>query len=117
MATHSRRALLRRQARLDSLRPALAGFPIASLAPRSATLRTLAGQLDALSPLATLGRGYAVARSLDGVAMASVQDFATGQAFDVLLADGAVRATTTARRSGAPLDAVTALQEEGLDDV
>ncbi len=118
MATHSRRALLRKQARLDALRPALTGFPIASLAPRGAVLQALAGRLDALSPLATLGRGYAVARSLDGVAMASVQDFQAGQAFDVLLADGAVRATATARRSGAPLDAVTALQEEvDPDDV
>ncbi len=117
MATHSRRALLRRQARLDALRPVLTGFPVASLAPRTAALRALAGRLDALSPLATLGRGYAVARSLDGVAMASVRDFRAGQAFDVLLADGAVRATTTARRSGAPLDAVTALQKEGSDDV
>lgn len=117
MATLSRQALLRRQARLDALRPALSGFPVASLAPRAAVLRALAGQLDVLSPLATLGRGYAVARSLDGVAMASVQDFRAGEAFDILLADGAVRATTTARRSGAPLDAVTALQEEGSNDV
>jgi hypothetical protein len=37
--------------------------------------------------------------------------------FDVLLADGAVRATTNARRSGAPLDAVTGLREGVSDDV
>jgi hypothetical protein len=35
----------------------------------------------------------------------------------VLLADGAVRAFATARRSGAPLDAVTALQQGDSDDV
>ena len=117
MATHTRRAVLRRTARVDALRPALAAFPATHVAPRHAALAGLAGRLDALSPLATLGRGYAVARSLDGQALGSVDDFAPGQAFDVLLADGAVRATTTARRSGAPLDAVTALQEGRSDDI
>ncbi len=117
MAMHSRRALVRKHTVLDGLRPGLTTFPVANLAPRSAALAALAGRLDALSPLATLGRGYAVARSLDGLAMASVGDFSPGAAFDVLLADGAVRATTTARRSGAPLDAVTALREEEANDV
>lgn len=117
MATHSRRALSRKQSRIEALRPVLAAFPVAQLAPRRGDLAALAGRLDALSPLATLGRGYAVARSLDGQAMASVTEFRAGQPFDVLLADGAVRATTTARRSGAPLDAVTALREGGADDV
>lgn len=117
MATHARRSLARKQARLDAVRPSLASFAVADLAPRSSELAALAGRLDALSPLATLGRGYAVARSLDGVALASVVDFRPGMAFDMLLADGAVRASTTARRSGAPLDAVTGLQEGDSDDV
>ena len=117
MATHSRRALDRRHSKLDALRPALSAFPVATLAPRRGELAALAGRLDALSPLATLGRGYAVARSLEGQAMASVQDFRPGLPFDVLLADGAVRATTVARRSGAPLDAVTGLREGVSDDV
>jgi exodeoxyribonuclease VII large subunit len=115
MANHSRRALVRKGALLDGLRPGLTGFSQTVVAPKHAALVALAGRLDALSPLATLGRGYAVARSLDGVAMASVQDFQVGRPFDVLLADGAVRASTTARRSGAPLDAVTALQNGGTE--
>jgi exodeoxyribonuclease VII large subunit len=117
MATHARRALHRRQAQVERLTPALQGFRAANLAPRQGEVAALAGRLDALSPLATLGRGYAVARSLEGQAMASVREFSPGRPFDVLLADGAVRATVTARRSGAPLDAVTALQEGGSDDV
>lgn len=117
MATHSRRALLRKQKGIDALRPALRAFAVAKLAPRQGELAALAGRLDALSPLATLARGYAVARSLDGRALASVGEFEPGTPFDVLLADGAVRATATARRSGAPLDAVTALREGGSDDV
>jgi exodeoxyribonuclease VII large subunit len=117
MATHSRRALQKHRARLDALRPGLLAFPVASLAPRRGELAALAGRLDALSPLATLGRGYAVARSLEGQALASVKDFRPGLPFDVLLADGAVRATANARRSGAPLDAVTGLREGVSDDV
>ena len=117
MATHARRAMQRRRGQVDRLLPALTSFPSKGLAPRQATLAALAGRLDALSPLATLGRGYAVTRSLDGKAIASVSDFPPGQAFDVLLADGAVRALTTARRSGAPLDAVTGLREGATDDV
>lgn len=117
MATLSRRAQLRKHSIVDALRPALTAFPVADLAPRQAALATLSARLDALSPLATLGRGYAVARSLDGRAMASVEDFQPGAAFDVLVADGAVRAKTSARRSGAPLDAVTALREGDSDDL
>ena len=67
-----------------------------------------------LSPLATLGRGYAIARSTEGLALGSVDEFVPGMEFDVLVVDGAVRALTVARRSGAPLDAVTALQEGDL---
>jgi exodeoxyribonuclease VII large subunit len=117
MATHARGALLRKHARVDRLAPALQAFPTAALVPRHGALAALAGRLDALSPLATLGRGYAVARSLEGRALATVQAFTPGQPFDVLLADGAVRATVKARRSGAPLDAVTALEQGASDDV
>ncbi len=111
MATHSRRALQRRQSQLGTVLPMLTGFGLTQLSARHASVAALAGRLDALSPLATLGRGYAVARSLEGQALASVVDFPPGLSFDVLLADGAVRANATARRSGAPLDAVTALRE------
>jgi exodeoxyribonuclease VII large subunit len=112
MATHSRRAAARKRMQLDQLRPRLTAFPATVLAPEQAVVRALAGQLDALSPLATLGRGYAVARALSGEALARVNQFAIGMPFDVLLADGAVRATASAHRSGEPLDAVAALREE-----
>jgi exodeoxyribonuclease VII large subunit len=42
---------------------------------RRARLSALGGQLNALSPLATLSRGYAVARGLDGRALTSIQAF------------------------------------------
>ncbi len=114
MSTHVRGLLSRRRSMLDTLRPSLENFPVTVLAPRRAALGSLAGRLDALSPLATLGRGYAIARSTEGLALGSVDEFVPGMEFDVLVVDGAVRALTVARRSGAPLDAVTALQEGDL---
>jgi exodeoxyribonuclease VII large subunit len=62
---------------------------------RTARLTAAAGRLNALSPLATLGRGYAVARVPDGgPPLTSVEQFAPGGRFDLLLRDGVVRART-----------------------
>jgi exodeoxyribonuclease VII large subunit len=61
---------------------------------RTDRLTALAGRLNALSPLATLGRGYAVAREAGGGAtLSSVEQFSPGTTFDLLLRDGMVRAT------------------------
>ncbi len=51
-----------------------------------------AGRLNALSPLATLARGYAVARTPSGETLASVSQFSEGQRFDLLLQDGTIHA-------------------------
>jgi exodeoxyribonuclease VII large subunit len=56
----------------------------------------LAGRLDALSPLSTLHRGYAVPRDLEGRTLREVAELAPGLAFELLLRDGSVRATTDA---------------------
>jgi exodeoxyribonuclease VII large subunit len=63
---------------------------------RSARMTAIAGKLHALSPLATLARGYSVARDSAGATLASASDFAPGVDFDLLLRDGTVRATTRA---------------------
>ena len=55
---------------------------------------TAAARLNALSPLATLSRGYAVARDTDGAALTSVQQFKRGLEFELLLHDGKVNAET-----------------------
>ncbi|HVF16410.1 MAG TPA: exodeoxyribonuclease VII large subunit, partial [Steroidobacteraceae bacterium] len=55
-----------------------------------ATLGRSAASLEALSPLATLSRGYAVARSLDGATLSNVSQFVKGEDFDLLLRDGSV---------------------------
>jgi exodeoxyribonuclease VII large subunit len=51
-----------------------------------------AAQLQALSPLATLARGYAVARDDAGRTLGAVTDFAPGDSFSLLLRDGTVHA-------------------------
>lgn len=62
---------------------------------RRARLEGLAGRLEALSPLATLGRGYAVARAEDGRPLTSAGEFRAGLHFGLVLRDGRVRATAT----------------------
>lgn len=60
---------------------------------RRAHIAELGGRLNALSPLATLERGYAVARAPDGRALTSTTQFAQGMPFNVVLRDGSVGAT------------------------
>lgn len=64
---------------------------------RQARLNTVASQLEALSPLATLARGYAVARTPAGTTLSEVAAFAEGTAFELWLRDGAIAATAGAQ--------------------
>lgn len=58
---------------------------------RRARVATIAGTLHALSPLATLARGYAVARDrATGRTLANVTEFATDRDFTLTLRDGEV---------------------------
>jgi exodeoxyribonuclease VII large subunit len=61
---------------------------------RKGVLGTVAARLNALSPLATLSRGYAVARDQRGRALTSARQFYTGLEFSVQLHDGRISATT-----------------------
>jgi exodeoxyribonuclease VII large subunit len=62
---------------------------------RRARLDAAAGRLDALSPLATLARGFAVARDAGGRALTVTADFAPGMPFGLTIRDGRVGAITT----------------------
>jgi exodeoxyribonuclease VII large subunit len=53
-----------------------------------------AAQLDALSPLKVLGRGYAVPVGSDGRVLKRQTDFVPGEPFDLRVSDGNVRART-----------------------
>ena len=59
----------------------------------------LTARLDALSPLSTLSRGYAVARDPEGNTLSSVEDFEVGDPFTLVLRDGQIdgRAENVAR--------------------
>jgi exodeoxyribonuclease VII large subunit len=62
---------------------------------RRANIVSAGGHLNALSPLATLSRGYAVARALDGTALTSRTQFSVGMPFNVRLADGSIPSMVT----------------------
>jgi exodeoxyribonuclease VII large subunit len=64
------------------------------VARRKSLLGASAARLNALSPLATLSRGYAVARDEHGRALTSARQFSPGLNFDLLLRDGTIGAKT-----------------------
>lgn len=72
----------------------LAATSRAQVETRRGTLQSVAGRLHALSPVATLSRGYAVARGVDGSTLSSVSQFAPDMPFDLVMRDGVVAAVT-----------------------
>jgi len=63
-----------------------------SLEQKRASFSMLSGRLEALSPLATLARGYSVARTSEGTVLRRVTDFHPGLQFDLKVTDGTVEA-------------------------
>ncbi|MCD9027643.1 exodeoxyribonuclease VII large subunit [Luteimonas sp. BDR2-5] len=88
-AAPGRRLQLLRQ-RLDALRPR----PQAALARRlqrdALHLRGLARSLEAVSPLATIARGYSILQHPDGRVVRSVADVAPGDRLDARVRDGSI---------------------------
>jgi len=82
--------------RAASAARALSGAVAGRLSVHQTRISALAGRLNVLSPLATLERGYAVARGADGSTLGSIGDFAPGRAFTLRLRDGKVDATANA---------------------
>jgi exodeoxyribonuclease VII large subunit len=62
------------------------------LRDRKTSLERFAVQLDALSPLKVLGRGYAVAQDEKGKVLKSVKQFPKGKEFTLRVSDGSVDA-------------------------
>ncbi len=97
-ATHRRaafaaRALLERNStRLDRLGERLHGGPRLLFERRRAGLDRTGARLQALSPLATLSRGYAIVRA-GGVALREATAVTPGDRIDVQLATGSLGAT------------------------
>jgi exodeoxyribonuclease VII large subunit len=66
----------------------------------AARLDSAVRALQTVSPLATLGRGFAVlTRCADGALISSAAQLAAGECFDARLADGSLRAEVIERRS------------------
>ncbi|HEY2327214.1 MAG TPA: exodeoxyribonuclease VII large subunit [Gaiellaceae bacterium] len=84
-STHA--AAERHARRLEVARDRLRRAPLLSVERRRARLTTVRAQLDALSPQATLGRGYSIVRKGSDVVRAATQ-VASGDAVSVLVADG-----------------------------
>jgi exodeoxyribonuclease VII large subunit len=64
-----------------------------TIVEKRGTMASAASRLNALSPLATLARGYLVARDAGGRTLSRVSHFTTGEPFEILLQDGTLDAT------------------------
>ena len=69
---------------------------------RGDRMRALSGRIHALSPLATLARGYALPRTREGVALSRAGLIPAGTRFNLLMHDGEVDATADAVRLSVP---------------
>jgi exodeoxyribonuclease VII large subunit len=87
----TRRTLERARQSLQADAQRLRGAPALLLERKRARLDTLAGRLSALSPRATLERGYAIVRTESGI-VRSAKAAAPGTRIDVELAEGALGA-------------------------
>ncbi|HYW30123.1 MAG TPA: exodeoxyribonuclease VII large subunit [Gemmatimonas sp.] len=70
----------------------------ASVERRRAQVEGTAGRLQALSPLAVMARGFAVARTSAGASLSRSGQFAAGMPFDLWLQDGIVEASARGTR-------------------
>jgi exodeoxyribonuclease VII large subunit len=93
----ARRSLERERQRLDRTHERLRRAPRLLVERGRARLEHSAGRLRALSPKATLERGYAIVRSDDGIVRAG-KDLETGERVEVELAEGGFGARVEDRR-------------------
>ena len=82
----------RRAEQLRRVRGDMALASLAQVSTRRMALETIAGRLHALSPLATLSRGYSVARGRNGATLGATAAFHDGMPFDLIVRDGIVPA-------------------------
>jgi len=93
LARTAQRRQQRAQQRLDATRQRLRLAVLRSADRRRHRLATLAGRLEALSPLGVLARGYSVARTPEGATLSVCADFSEQQRFELWIRDGIVDAT------------------------
>jgi exodeoxyribonuclease VII large subunit len=69
------------------------------LAQKQLQLQSLALQLQALSPLSTLGRGYAIVRNSEQVLVKSTQQVSKGDVVNIQLQDGSIHCEVLGKSS------------------
>jgi len=90
-STHPQRRIQRLRERLALLAPRPRATIARRLTNESLRLRGLARSLEAVSPLATVARGYAILRTPDRRIVRSVLDVAPGDRLEAKLADGTLK--------------------------
>lgn len=78
---------------LDFMQQKLAGTTRSLLEDDNRRFAQLAAKLDAMSPLKVLGRGYAMAQSMDGTVLKSAQQVNAGDRITVRLGEGTLDCT------------------------
>jgi exodeoxyribonuclease VII large subunit len=89
-ARHPRAVIAEQRARLAPMQHELDAAMRAQLSSSRAHLGRDAARLNALSPLAVLGRGYAIVLAEDGRAVRRASEARTGQALSVRLGEGSL---------------------------
>lgn len=102
MAASLRRRVRDGRAGMARMGRALRGHGERALARGRERLRGVAGRVHALSPLATLERGYALPRGPDGATLSRVAHYVAGTRFELVLVDGRVDAAAEGVRPGGP---------------
>jgi exodeoxyribonuclease VII large subunit len=87
-AAHPQRRIVRLRERLAAVSSRPQATIVRRLGNEMLRLRGLARSLEAVSPLATVARGYTILRHPDGRVVRSVLDAAPGDRLDARLADG-----------------------------
>ncbi|MCL2219898.1 MAG: exodeoxyribonuclease VII large subunit [Chitinispirillia bacterium] len=86
------RAILEYEQGLDDIRGSIYRDIKSSMQSNGIRLKSLAGRLNALSPLAVLGRGYAIVQDAGGSTLKSAGRLNQGDSINIRFADGAVGA-------------------------
>lgn len=86
--TRRKDAIYQLSQRVDDLETACRTSMTRRLGNAERDLHALAQRLNALSPLATLKRGYSISRKMDGEVLTSVEQTAVGDRIEVQLAHG-----------------------------
>jgi exodeoxyribonuclease VII large subunit len=95
LARHPRAVIQRSHAELGPLAARVSSAARARLVAAESRLSQAAARLHALSPLAVLGRGYAIAIRADGRAIRAARDVKTGDAITIRVHRGTIDANVT----------------------